>query len=148
MTIVLSDAFPESYFFIPEHIVLFKGNKLTCSQGIDPKSFIDMIGQYEDETKEFSTPVLHPATPKLEYLETVQKIKDHILEGDIYEMTAKVDNKESVKIDEYTYKYGTKMGKLIRMVLEIMKETKNRIIIFSQWDSLLKLISKHSISLL
>ena len=62
--------------------------------------------------------------------------------GDIYEMTAKVDKKESgKKIDEYTYKYGTKMGKLIRMVLEIMKDTKNRIIIFSQWDSLLKLIS-------
>lgn len=78
--------FPESYFFIPEHIVIFKGNKLTCSQGIDPKSFIDMISQYEEETKDFSTPILHPATPKSEYLETVQKIKDHILEGDIYEM--------------------------------------------------------------
>ena len=78
--------FPESYFFIPEHIVLFKGNKLTCSQGIDPKSFINTVNQYAEQTKDFSTPILHPATSKSTYLSTVQKIKDHILEGDIYEM--------------------------------------------------------------
>ena len=61
--------------------------------------------------------------------------------GDIYEMSSNVKNEDGPKIDEYTYKYGTKMGKLIRMVLEIMIDKKNRIIIFSQWDNLLKLIS-------
>ena len=61
--------------------------------------------------------------------------------NDIYDMSSGTDEKKQPTIDEYTYKYGTKMGKLIRMVLEIIKDKKNRIIIFSQWDSLLKLIS-------
>ena len=61
--------------------------------------------------------------------------------GDIFEMSSNVKKEDGPKIDEYTYKYGTKMGKLIRMVLEIMIDKKNRIIIFSQWDNLLKLIS-------
>ena len=61
--------------------------------------------------------------------------------NEIYEMTPNTDEKEVKKIDEYTYKYGTKMGKLIRMIIEIKENKNNRIIIFSQWDSLLKLIS-------
>jgi SNF2 family DNA or RNA helicase len=61
--------------------------------------------------------------------------------NDIFDMSSGTNEKKQPTIDEYTYKYGTKMGKLIRMVLEIIKEKNNRIIIFSQWESLLKLIS-------
>jgi len=45
------------------------------------------------------------------------------------------------KVDDYVYKYGTKMGKMIRMLQKILKDNNNRVIIFSQWDNLLRLVS-------
>lgn len=79
--------FPELFFFIPKHVVCFKDSKITCSEGIDPKVFTQTIQDYKSETENsFSKPVLKAATNKAEYLNTVEKIKNHILEGDIYEM--------------------------------------------------------------
>ena len=37
-------------------------------------------------------------------------------------------------------KYGSKLGKIISMVRQLVSQDKNRIIIFSQWDAMLKLI--------
>jgi SNF2 family DNA or RNA helicase len=39
-------------------------------------------------------------------------------------------------------KYGSKLGKLISMIRNIVLEPSSRIIIFSQWDYMLKLIGK------
>lgn len=39
-------------------------------------------------------------------------------------------------------KYGSKLGKLILMITDIIENKKNRIIVFSQWDYMLSLIGK------
>ena len=60
---------------------------------------------------------------------------------DIFETSEKKKEENKKTIDDYTYKYGTKMGKLIKLIKQITQNKENRIIIFSQWDSLLNLIS-------
>lgn len=45
------------------------------------------------------------------------------------------------KIDILVSKYGTKMGKLIGICRKLFNNPENRIIIFSQWDKMLNLIS-------
>jgi DNA repair protein RAD5 len=49
-----------------------------------------------------------------------------------------INNENS--IDELTYNYGTKLGKLIRLCKQILTDKNNKIIIFSQWDRLLSMI--------
>jgi SWI/SNF-related matrix-associated actin-dependent regulator of chromatin subfamily A3 len=52
-------------------------------------------------------------------------------------------NKESEsyeKVDAITKKYGSKLGKLIYLIKTLITNENNRIIIFSQWDNMLKLI--------
>ena len=47
------------------------------------------------------------------------------------------------KLDDPNNKWGTKMSKLIKHVHKILSEDdSNRFIIFSQWDSMLKLVGK------
>ena len=60
---------------------------------------------------------------------------------DIFETSENKKEEKKQTIDDYTYKYGTKMGKLIKLIKQITQNKDNRIIIFSQWDSLLSLIS-------
>jgi len=57
----------------------------------------------------------------------------------------KLDNEDKEEpsneiIDELTFKYGTKLAKLIRLCKTILNDNKNKIIIFSQWDRLLSMI--------
>ena len=50
----------------------------------------------------------------------------------------------SPETTDQTTRLGTKMSKLIEKAKEIMEaDPNNRIIVFSQWDSMLKLISKN-----
>lgn len=80
---------PKSYFFVPENIVLFKANKLLVSDNIDKQDFLNQINGLqtaEKQRKEYPKPILKPATQRDEYLRTIDRIKEHILEGDIYEM--------------------------------------------------------------
>jgi SNF2 family DNA or RNA helicase len=44
--------------------------------------------------------------------------------------------------DQYSQKYGSKLGKLLSMIFDLLKEEEVRIIIFSQWDDMLELIGK------
>jgi SNF2 family DNA or RNA helicase len=50
----------------------------------------------------------------------------------------KDDNNNDILIT----KYGSKLGKLISIIMELNKNDKTRIIIFSQWDDMLTLIGK------
>lgn len=49
---------------------------------------------------------------------------------------------EVIKLNPLIEKYGSKLGKLIMMVRNIVIEPDSRIIIFSQWDFMLSLIGK------
>jgi DNA repair protein RAD5 len=50
-------------------------------------------------------------------------------------------NKNSGNIDALTFKYGSKLGKLIPLCKQILQNPNNKIIIFSQWDRLLNMIA-------
>lgn len=54
---------------------------------------------------------------------------------------AKVETKES-NIDSLTFKYGSKLGKLIGLCKQLTLDENNRIIIFSQWDRMLHMIGR------
>ena len=47
------------------------------------------------------------------------------------------DNETS---DPLTKKYGSKLGKIIKMIKDLVKDVSTRIIVFSQWDRMLQLI--------
>ena len=57
----------------------------------------------------------------------------------IHPVIKKEVNKEI--IDKLTAKYGTKMGRLISICRKLFNNPKNRIIIFSQWDRMLNIIT-------
>lgn len=48
-----------------------------------------------------------------------------------------VNKSNSEQIDSFVYKYGSKIGKLISICKQLITDSENRIIIFSQWDRLL-----------
>lgn len=57
----------------------------------------------------------------------------------VYTITKK---KDIPKNDPLIVKYGTKLATLINTMKTLMKDKKNKIIIFSQWDDMLSLIGK------
>jgi len=76
--------FPELYFFAPRHLVLLKGNEIEIISD-EPQHVFDCINAMASGKNE-STPVLNIKSrfSKLDYLNTVEKIKQHINRGDIY----------------------------------------------------------------
>lgn len=94
--------FPEFYFFEPTYLFFFdnKGNlifdKTTAENGLDDNTLSKLIEEIEStEIKSDSQLLVSPPTTKKkincrfseeEYLQTVEKIKNHIVEGDVYEL--------------------------------------------------------------
>ena len=60
----------------------------------------------------------------------------------IYQLEKSQEEVEEKKIDELTYKYGTKLAKLIKLCKYILTDNNNKIIIFSLWNRLLEMIGK------
>jgi SNF2 family DNA or RNA helicase len=54
--------------------------------------------------------------------------------------SSKEEGESEEKVDAITKKYGSKLGKLIYLIKTLITNENNRIIIFSQWDNMLKLI--------
>ena len=62
--------------------------------------------------------------------------KNNLKDKEIYSI-------ESTKTSNFLIeKYGSKLGKLISIVQELVKNDENRILIFSQWDIMLQIIGK------
>ncbi|BDD09733.1 para-aminobenzoate synthase [Fulvitalea axinellae] len=79
--------FPEGMFFCPETLITFTENGLEISSFRAPKEIFEEIKKTTATAeKELSCGVLLPRFSKKEYLETVKKLQDHIVEGDIYEI--------------------------------------------------------------
>lgn len=76
--------FPDLYFFVPEHLILIKGE--------EAEIISDNSGQVIKTIDEQDLPLyvqqsavnLTPRFSRQEYIETVNKIKEHITRGDIY----------------------------------------------------------------
>jgi para-aminobenzoate synthetase component 1 len=76
--------FPDLYFFVPEHLILIKDEKLEIISA-DPQNVIDSIQKQNVRADAIPNNIqLHSCFSKEEYIETVIKIKEHINRGDIY----------------------------------------------------------------
>ena len=76
--------FPDLYFFAPQHIILIKGNEIEIIAD-DPLHIFDSIEQQKPGFAN-QTPAINIQSRfnKTEYLNVVNKIKEHINRGDIY----------------------------------------------------------------
>ncbi|MDB5150645.1 MAG: anthranilate synthase component family protein [Mucilaginibacter sp.] len=76
--------FPDLYFFVPEHLVLIKENEVEIIS-----DELEMVIKAIDKQKlaassEQAAISLNPRFSRQEYIDTVNKIKEHITRGDIY----------------------------------------------------------------
>ena len=64
------------------------------------------------------------------------------IEGELLAVNGKKEEKPVEDINPIIKKYGSKLGKLIMIIRKLMLDSKNKVIIFSQWDDMLSLIGK------
>jgi para-aminobenzoate synthetase component 1 len=77
--------FPDLYFFVPQHIIVLRGNEIEIIAD-DPNLVFEIIQKQTlraSVEKSFPVPVISKLS-KPTYLNRVVKIKDHINRGDIY----------------------------------------------------------------
>ncbi len=83
---------PEGYFFVPEIIIWVKDGKVKVqtNSGEDPKSNFEKLMSCPPSPWERGPGgevILQSRFTKDEYLETVEKLRQHIIEGDVYEIS-------------------------------------------------------------
>lgn len=82
--------FPSLYFFVPEHLLIIdKNHQITfkSTQFNNLKEWLENIDyQTNTNTKNHKICTLKQRISKELYLENIEKIKNHILEGDVYEL--------------------------------------------------------------
>lgn len=77
--------FPDLYFFIPKYLIAFKDGKADVLIGSD--SLLDEIDNFNPPEKVIEQQVnINQRISRNQYIESVEKLKDHILRGDIYEV--------------------------------------------------------------
>ena len=79
--------FPDLYFFVPEHVIVLKGNQLEIMSADAQAIFDDINRQVLPKAINSTTVNTRPVSARLTkqaYLKKVGCIKDHILRGDIY----------------------------------------------------------------
>jgi SNF2 family DNA or RNA helicase len=77
----------------------------------------------------------------LQYKSCCPMCKKQLVNGEIF-LINKKPKADLIQLHPLIEKYGSKLGKLIIMVRNIVIEPESRIIIFSQWDFMLSLIGK------
>ena len=91
--------FNKAQFFVPRHLIFFKENEVTIfSSEKEPSLIVDeiwRIRQFADIDYDWQQTVLldklELRTSKEDYIKNVNKIKNHIVEGDIYELNYCLD---------------------------------------------------------
>jgi SNF2 family DNA or RNA helicase len=78
----------------------------------------------------------------LKYKQACPMCKKNLTIDDVYLVKKKGPINESLNGNPLIEKYGSKLGKIIIMIRNIVLEPDSRIIIFSQWDFMLSLIGK------
>lgn len=79
-------AFRDAHFFVPEHLLELRGSTLTIHTFAEPETVYQEIRQCILKCGTPTIAQLHPRVRREEYLEVVQRIREHIREGDVYEM--------------------------------------------------------------
>lgn len=80
---------PDTLFFIPEVLIIVKGTDLTISVTEGEPSLVYKVIMATDAGEPACIGhniSLHPSTSKEKYIQTVDVIRNHIINGDIYEM--------------------------------------------------------------
>jgi para-aminobenzoate synthetase component 1 len=76
--------FPDLYFFAPKHLIQLKGNQVEIISD-DEQFILDAIQNHPThQTTNSSSVNIQSRFSKTEYLDTANKIKEHISRGDIY----------------------------------------------------------------
>jgi len=81
---------PDLYFFQPEIVLFLKGDNLQIISNSDkrPEDIYDAILNTKLPENKQQTPILlKPRFEKKEYIDIVEKLRQHIIEGDVYEIT-------------------------------------------------------------
>ncbi len=81
--------FPDFYFFVPEIVFILTESELRIGvfdSAPAQKIFDEIISLVPAENSRYSSPLLKARFSKKEYIDTVQKLQQHILRGDCYEI--------------------------------------------------------------
>lgn len=103
-------AFPDLFFFVPKYLIAFKDDKYQVLKGeIDIEQLLDTSAPVETQRQHLN---IESKFTKEEYLEHIEKIKQHIKRGDVYEMNfCQEFFSENAKIDPITtYQQLTKVS--------------------------------------
>ncbi len=81
-------AFPDMLFFIPKVLIEWNGSQLTIqTDGVSPESvFNELLSQNWYGDANTSEVALEPGETRAAYLQQVETIRKHIIDGDIYEL--------------------------------------------------------------
>ncbi|MBP8755150.1 MAG: anthranilate synthase component I family protein [Chitinophagales bacterium] len=79
--------FPDLLFFVPIHIIIFKGDTVSIGT-LESENIFQIISDttIQNPIRHDSISALQSRITKQEYLDTIARIKEHILIGDVYEM--------------------------------------------------------------
>ncbi len=76
--------FPGLYFFVPEHLIIIKGDEMITTSD-DSQNILQEIEKQEIQFYHNSPAInLQPRFSRSDYVDTVRKIQEHIVRGDIY----------------------------------------------------------------
>lgn len=80
--------FPDFYFFIPEVVFILSKDEVTIGvhSTFDSQDIFEEIISIIPEENQFVKPVFSTRFSKLQYLEIIKKLQQHILRGDCYEI--------------------------------------------------------------
>jgi len=76
--------FPDLYFFAPKHLILIKGNQIEIISEDEQFVLSSIQNHLIHQTTESSSINIKSRFSKTEYLDTANKIKEHISRGNIY----------------------------------------------------------------
>jgi len=83
--------FEDMFFFVPENVLLIKENQLIIHSGTNSKlnELLNIINNEQTKHKLSNTNLIEfkNRIAKAYYLETVEKLRNHIIEGDVYEVS-------------------------------------------------------------
>lgn len=127
---------PDSLFFVPRTKIKFKDDKVEIFDP-NPENIFKAIQSFPIKPKPTPSLRLKALTTKERYLENVRQIKNHIIEGDIYEMNycmayqAVFDDLDPIQV-------YTKLTKASPMPFSVLFKAKNQYVLGASPERFLK----------
>ncbi len=78
--------FPSMYFFVPQHVILIDSNAQLMVMSPESDAIMQQIKAQKIEDNKRQLVILKQKVSKEIYLRNVEAIKNHIIEGDVYEL--------------------------------------------------------------